>query len=391
MTEEIIFWLCIGIIFYTYIGYAILLLVIAGCRQFIGKSGYMEKKRYEPHITLIIPAYNEADIVEKKAINTLDLDYPKDKLEIIWVTDGSTDHTPEMIKAFPEMKVLHENERRGKSHAMNRGLIEAKNPVVLFTDANTMLNPGALSEIVLFFNDPQTGCVTGEKRIRYTGRQKASGAGEGMYWLYESWIKKLESETGSVIGAAGEIFAIRRDLYEQVSEDTLLDDFTISLQILQKGYTIKYAAKAYGIETASFSIKEEIKRKTRIAAGDLQAMVRMPGLLNPFQFGFNAFKYISHKALRWTLVPLALPLVFIMNILICSAGNTQPIYLVIMILQIAFYLLVATGAIFQNRKISYQFLFAPYYICVMNYAMVMGFFRFITGRYSVKWQKAKRD
>jgi cellulose synthase/poly-beta-1,6-N-acetylglucosamine synthase-like glycosyltransferase len=285
---------------------------------------------------------------------------------------------------------MHDPERRGKIHAMNRGMKEVTTPVVVFTDANTMLNREALKEIVKPFSDQRTGCVTGEKRIADHGRQKAAGAGEGLYWRYESFIKKMESETGSVVGAVGEIFAIRTDLYEDVPEDTLLDDFTLSLQMIRKDYGIKYAPHAYGIETASLSVSEEVKRKIRIATGGMQSLARMMDLLNPFKYGLLSFKYISHKVLRWTLVPFAFPVVLLLNLCILFLPEPGNLYVVLFILQGAFYIMAIAGRLLENIRTRMGFLFSPYYLFIMNYAVIVGFFRFVSGNYSVKWQKVMR-
>jgi cellulose synthase/poly-beta-1,6-N-acetylglucosamine synthase-like glycosyltransferase len=223
-----------------------------------------------------------------------------------------------------------------------------------------------------------------------SGKQKAVGAGEGLYWQYESLIKRLESETGSVVGAVGEIFAIRSELYEEIKEDTLLDDFTISLRIVQKGYSVKYAPKALGTESASFSIAEEIKRKVRIATGGLQTLTRMTDLLNPFIYGLLSLKYISHKVLRWTLVPFSFPIVLMLNIVIMCSPYSGWLYSALFVVQCAFYLLVLAGGMMNNRKTGLRALFAPYYLFIMNYAVLKGFISFLTGNYSVNWQKAKR-
>lgn len=390
MILKAIFWFLLGIILYTYVGYTIILLVIAAINRFFHLHRKQTRENFLPEVTLLVPAYNEARFVIRKVNNTLELNYPKEKLKIIWIIDGSTDETYDLLCRYPEITVMHEKERRGKIDAMNRGMKEVNSPIVVFTDANTMLNKDALREITRLFADHKTGCVTGEKRISESEMQKAVDAGEGLYWRYESLIKRLESETGSVMGAVGEIFAIRTELYTEIKEDTLLDDFTISLMIARQGYQIKYAPHAIGTETASLSISEEIKRKIRIAIGGLQTLTRLTGLLNPFNNFFLTFKYISHKVLRWTIVPFSFPLVFLFNlVIVLTPGNTR-LYTVIFALQCIFYLLAMAGRLLHDVKIRFKALFAPYYLFVMNYAIILGFFRFIKGNYSVKWQKVRR-
>jgi cellulose synthase/poly-beta-1,6-N-acetylglucosamine synthase-like glycosyltransferase len=392
MILKFLFILFLFIILYAYVGYTLLLLILSGLKRLFILNRNLPSNPPEPSVTLLVPAYNEGDYIIAKANNCLEINYPAEKLRILWVTDGTTDNTAELLARYPEFKVMHEKERRGKIHAMNRGMKMVDTPLVVFTDANTMLNSEAIQEIVKLFADDKTGCVTGEKRIAGTGMQIAVGAGEGLYWQYESWIKKLESDTSSVMGAVGEIFAVRNALYDKVKEDTLLDDFTISMQIMQKGYNIKYAPKAWGTETASLNIHEELKRKTRIAAGGIQALVRMPELLNPFRYGIRSLMYFSHKVLRWTLVPVGFPLVFLLNlIIVCNPFINSKIFTLLFILQCIFYLFVLAGRLLQNVSLRLRILFAPYYLFVMNFAIIRGFLLFVTGQYTVNWQKVKRN
>ncbi|HLO60363.1 MAG TPA: glycosyltransferase family 2 protein [Bacteroidales bacterium] len=389
MILKVLFWFFLGIVIYTYAGYTLLLLIASGLRRLFTAWNTTDETRAEPAVSLLIPSYNEERYVIEKVNNSLELNYPADKLKIIWITDGTNDNTYELLCRYPQMVIMHQHERRGKIHAMNRGVKSVSTPVVIFTDANTMLNPEAIREIIKPFSDPATGCVTGEKRIADKGLQKAAGAGEGLYWRYESFIKKLESDTGSVMGAVGEIFAIRTELYDEVKEDTILDDFTLSLQVLQKGYHIRYAPGAWGTETASLTVSEEMKRKVRIASGGMQSLLRMGELLNPFKYGMTSFKYISHKVLRWTLVPFSFPVIFLLNLAIVLIGKS-PVYEAMLGLQCLFYVLALAGKLMENVRTRLGFLFAPYYLLIMNYAVLTGFFKFLRGDYSVKWQKVKR-
>jgi cellulose synthase/poly-beta-1,6-N-acetylglucosamine synthase-like glycosyltransferase len=391
MTLIIIFWMLLGIIFYAYIGYTVILMALSCFRRIYGYNiSRAITDDFEPLVTLIIPCYNEEQFIPEKIKNTLGLEYPKEKLNTIWITDGSTDNTTKLLQGIPGFRVLHEPERRGKIHAMNRAMKEARTPIIVFTDANSMLNTSAIREIVRPFADEKTGCVSGEKRIAVEEKQMAAGAGEGLYWKYESFIKKLESETGSIVGAVGEIFAIRCELYDDVREDTLLDDFTLSLQVIRKGYATKYAPGARGSETASLTISEEIKRKIRIATGGMQSLMRMPDLVNPFKFGLLSFKFISHKVLRWAIVPASFPLLFIFNMLVLYFTDCGLLYCSIFGLQCLFYFLALMGKILENVKTRAFIFFAPYYLFIMNYAILTGFFRYFSGNYSVNWQKVKR-
>ena len=380
-----------GTILYAYLGYTLIVAVAAVLRRRNPlKQG--ESPSFIPHVTLLIPAYNEAASIEEKMRNSLLLNYPKEKLNMVWVTDGSDDESLALLRRYDTITVYHEPDRKGKIHAMNRGMKLIATPFVVFTDANTMLNKDAIREMMKYFADEKVGCVAGEKRIENANLEKAVEAGEGLYWQYESLIKRLESENGSAVGAVGELFAIRTELYEEVWEDTILDDFVISLQIASKGYTIKYAPFACGTETASVSVHEELKRKVRIACGGWQTLFRMPGLMNIFSHGFLSLKYFSHKVLRWTLVPWAFILAFILNIaIVWGKPLFFDFYGYLLFLQLIFYAAIVCGALFHNIRTRLKFLFAPYYLFIMNYAIVAGMIRYFSGNYSVKWEKAKRS
>jgi len=390
---KILFWILVFIVFYSYLGYGILLFVIIRIKRLIGgKKKLVSEPLFEPEVTLFVAAYNEKDFVKAKVQNSKDLDYPKEKMQQIWITDGSTDGTPEMLAIYPEIQVYHKPERGGKIGAMNRGMQFVKNPIVIFSDGNTMLGKDSVREIVKLFQNPMTGCVSGEKRILTDEKETAAGAGEGIYWKYESLLKKWDAELFSVVGAAGELFAIRTELYQEVEQDTLLDDFIISLRIAQKGYTIQYNPNAYAIETASANVKEELKRKIRIAAGGIQSIVRLKELLNPFRYGVLSFQYISHRVLRWSLAPVSLPFIFTINMIIAINQGifSLNLYSILFDLQVLFYIMALGGWYFENQKIKIKIFFIPYYFFIMNFAVYLGFIRYLKGSQSVNWERAKR-
>ena len=392
-TLKILFWILLFIIVYTYVGYGILLFIIIKIRRFfkIGKKVEIDPS-YEPEVTLFIAAYNEKDYVEAKMKNSLELEYPKEKLNIVWVTDGSDDGTPDLLKGYPNTTVHHLDERNGKIGAMNRGMDFVKTPIVVFSDANTNLGKESIRRIVNLFGNPKVGCVSGEKRIIDNESDVASGAGEGLYWKYESTLKKWDAELYSVVGAAGELFAIRTELYRHVEKDTLLDDFVISLRVAQNGYTIQYDPEAYAIETASINVKEELKRKIRISAGGIQSIVRLRSLLNIFKYGTLSFQYISHRVLRWTLTPLCLILLIpISTILAMDEGVFDfGVYALFFWFQLTSYTAAFLGWILKNKRVKVKVLFIPYYFLMMNLSVVLGFFRYINNEQSVNWERAKR-
>ncbi|MEO0331876.1 MAG: glycosyltransferase family 2 protein, partial [Bacteroidota bacterium] len=348
----------------------------------------IDYQEFCPETTIVIAAYNEADFIEEKIQNTLQLDYPSDKLQVVIVTDGSTDATPDIVRQYSEVKLLHQPERRGKIVAVHRTMKEVNTPIVIFTDANTYLNSEAIRNIVWHYRDPQIGGVAGEKRIHVAEKDSASGAGEGFYWKYESALKTWDAELYSVVGAAGELFSIRTELYENIPQDTVIEDFYLTLRIAQKGYRIAYEPDAYALEGPSASVKEELKRKIRIAAGGIQAIVRLKALLNIFRYGMLSFQYTSHRVLRWTVAPFALVLVFILNIFLYSRSE---FYQLTFYGQILFYLAALVGFVLENRSIKIKAFFIPYYFFIMNYAVFRGIIRYVQGRQSVTWERAQRS
>jgi cellulose synthase/poly-beta-1,6-N-acetylglucosamine synthase-like glycosyltransferase len=390
---KITFWILLFIIFYAYIGYGVLLFFLIRIKWLFNDSKQKNSlSAYEPDVTLFIAAYNERDYVDAKMKNSMELDYPREKLHQIWVTDGSDDGTPDLLKKYKDIEVYHLPERNGKIGAMNRGMKLVKSPIVVFSDANTMLGKESVRRIVSLFSDPKVGCVSGEKRIFSKEKDTAAGAGEGLYWKYESILKKWDAELYSVVGAAGELFAIRTELYQEVEPDTLLDDFIISLRVAQKGYTIQYDPKAYAIETASANVKEELKRKVRISAGGIQSVIRLRSLLNIFKYGRLSFQYISHRVLRWTLAPLSLLLMLLASfILALNEGIFDfGLYCVIFWLQVAFYLAALLGWYLENKSVRVKFLFVPYYFFIMNLSVFLGLKRYLKRLQSVNWERAKR-
>lgn len=392
-TTKIVLWILLFLVFYTYLGYGILLYLLVKLKRIFKGKPRPSDTPYEPEVTLFVAAYNERDYVDAKVQNSLSLDYPKEKIKMVWVTDGSDDGTPELLKKYEDqgVKVYHKPERGGKIGAMNRGMQFVDTPIVIFSDANTMLGPESIRRIVNLFSSPKVGCVSGEKRIFQKEAQSAA-ATEGIYWKYESKLKKWDAELYSVVGAAGELFAIRTDLYQEVERDTLLDDFIISLRIAMNGYTIQYDPEAYAIEAPSANVKEELKRKVRIAAGGIQSIVRLKPLLNPLRYGILSFQYISHRVLRWTLAPFSLPLLFILNLIIAlnSGFDMNNLYTWLFLGQILFYVMALTGWILESKHLRIKILFVPYYFLIMNYAVFLGFARYLKKQQSVNWERAQR-
>ncbi len=386
---KVILWMSMALIFYTYIGYGLLLYLLVKVRRaFKGKRKTTALNVNFPTLTLIVAAYNEQDIIEEKIKNTLALSYPKDRIQYVFVTDGSTDDTVDVIKKYNQITLMHLDERMGKINAVHRVMEQVTSEIVVFTDANTFLNNDALVNITRNYGDEAVGAVAGEKRVKVSEVSDAT-AGEEFYWRYESALKRWDSELYSVVGAAGELFSIRTKLYEPVLPDTILDDFMISLLIAQKGYRIVYEPTSYAVETASANTSEELKRKIRIAAGGIQSILRLKPLLNPLRFPLLSFQYISHRVLRWTITPVCMIIALFCNILL--AFNTQAtIYIVLLAAQFLFYISAVFGWFFEKKEIKIKVFFIPFYFCLMNYAVLAGINRYFQKSQSAIWEKAKR-
>ncbi|MDX1910770.1 MAG: glycosyltransferase family 2 protein [Saprospiraceae bacterium] len=389
---EFLFWSGLFIVFYAYIGYGLVLWLLVRVKRLFFKRSRVETTLL-PEVTFVVCAYNEEEWIRRKIDNSLALKYPRQSIRFCFVTDGSDDRTPDIIREYPyppgvQWVLLHQPERRGKIAAFHRAMEQINTPIVVSTDANTEVNPDALLRLIRHFADPQVGAVAGEKRIAMADKDAASSAGEGIYWKYESLLKKWDAELWSVIGAAGELFALRTDCYEPVPPDTLVEDFYLTMRIAQRGWRVQYEPGAWAAESSSISVAEEMKRKVRIAAGGLQAVWRLGPLLNPFRYGLLSFQYVSHRVLRWTLAPLLLPVLFLVNIWLAATG--QGFYHILLVAQIGFYVAALAGWLLEQRKLKVKAFFIPYYFCLMNFAMYAGLLRLLRGRQTVLWEKARR-
>jgi len=384
---EIVFWSFSLIIFYSYFGYGIVLYAMVRVKEFMWKKYTIINPNFEPKVTFIVPCYNEKDILEEKVNNTLLLEYPSNKLQILFITDGSTDGSSILLQNYAEIETLHDPIRKGKSAAENRSVAHANGEIIIFSDANTSLPPNSIKNIVRHYINPQIGAVSGEKRISQSIKENAAGAGEGFYWKYESMLKRFDARLHTVVGAAGELFSFRKHLFRPLEEDTILDDFVLSLRITQAGYRVMYDPTATATETASANSHEELKRKIRICAGGWQAMSRLGSLFNFFKHPILTFQYVSHRVLRWTLAPLFLLLLIPLNVYLAST-NTN--YEYILYAHILFYVLALVGYSLEKKEIKVKAFFIPYYFLMMNYAAIAGFLRFTNGKQSSVWERSER-
>lgn len=386
------YWIALAIIFYSYLGYGILLWAYLKFKGWFVKPApqAIDENIFEPDVTLLVATYNEENFIRRKIENSFQLNYPANKLKLLFTADGCTDNTVSIIQEYPQIQLLFKPGREGKVAAINRAMPFVATPFVIFCDDNTLLNRDCIREIIKHYKDENIGAVAGEKKIIDTSTDKnIAGAGEGLYWKYESFLKQLDARFYSVVGAAGELFSVRTNLFEPVETNVLLDDFIISLRICQKGYRVMYEPHAFAAEAPSLTMKDEQKRKIRISAGGFQSVFMLKSLLNIFKYGKLSFQYISHRVLRWCVCPFLLPILFILNLFIYiqQAGST---YTILLLLQILFYIAAIAGWLAALKNIKLKISYVAYYFLFMNIALYVGFFRFITNKQTVLWEKANR-
>lgn len=389
------FWISLSAILYTYFGYPILIWLMPS-----RNAQKVERQSTDtPSVTLLIAAYNEKNVIEDKIKNSLAIEYPKDKLQILIITDGSDDGTDVIVKSFENagVKLLHQPERKGKMAAINRAMPEATGEIIVFSDANNFYKPDTIQKLVQPFIDPQVGAVSGSKTI-----QKGDGElgnSEGLYWKYESFIKKQESRVSSCTSVAGEILAIRKKLYSTPPNYIINDDFFSAMQVLRQGYRIVYAQDAQSTERISPSAKDEITRRKRINAGRYQAISMSFGLLP--KKTILIWQIVSHKYLR-PLVPFFMMIVLLMNFLAVFIPYPRPnhwLYLsspfgaVFLTLQVVFYLMAVIGMKIEKKQGDHRLrllLYLPTFLVNSNLAALQGFFQFMKGEQGHLWQKVER-
>ena len=388
----IIFWICIYIILYIYLGYPLILTILAGIRPMPS-----EYAPIQPSVTLIISAYNEENNIAEKLNNTLSLDYPKEKLQILVVADGSDDRTVAITESFGNMgiELIYEPTRRGKMAAINHAILFARHEVVVFSDANNYYQKDTIKELVKPFSDPTIGGVSGSKRI--IKGDGVLGSVEGIYWQYEAFIKTQETRLYTCTSVSGEIFAIRRRLFNPPPVSIINDDFFIMLEVIKQGYRVVYASSAYSFERVSPTEGDEIVRRTRIISGRYQTMI----MVNPFIFlrkPILFWQIISHKYLR-PLLPFAMLGALLTNLLTIMYPSSVPISLIhlsnpfnwlFLTLQGLFYLIAWLGNNIKGTSLLIKVLYLPTYLVNSNLAALFGFYKYITGRQTVMWKRAKR-
>ncbi len=339
--------------------------------------------------SILVACYNEEDFIEDKIVNLLNLNYPRNKYEIVFVTDGSDDNTNSIILKYIEqhptlIKLYYQPVRKGKQHAVNRVINLLSGAFVVFNDCNTSINEMSLQYLMAHFEDPKVGVVTGEKKIIVEGEDKVVSSGEGMYWKYESFLKKMESDFYSTVGSPGELFAIRKSLYSPVPKSISIEDFYLSMLIVLKAYRNVYEPLAYATEYSSLSLRDEFKRKRRIASGAYKTIISLTEIYSIKHLKF-LFQYISNRIFRWFVAPIALVLLLISNLNLSGC-----FYTIVLTLQILFYAIALLGFLFRSAVTKYKFLYIPFYFIFMNFALLAGFYDFISNKNNVIWEKVNR-
>ena len=379
---KVLFWVALAVVAYTYVGYAMIIALLARWR-----ARPVLKNNITPTITVLVAAYNEEGCIASKIENALALDYPADKLELAIVTDGSTDRTPEIVSSYAErgVKLLHQPERRGKAAALARAFSLTQGEVVVFSDANCFFQKDALRKLVRNLADPDVGAVGGAKRM-LREKETVAGQGEGLYWRYESFLKRCDSAVSSVMGVPGEVWAARREAYVLPEPDTLLDDFVASLRMVEAGWRVVFEPEALAYEEASPNLSAEWARRVRNAAGGWQAFFKLRGMLH-HRSRLVTFQYLSHRMMRWMVAPTLLAPLFAANLALALTAG--PFYVLTLAGQLAFYGMAGLGWLLAWRGSQVGWLLAPFYVCMLNAAALVGGRRFLAGRQPVTWKKVR--
>jgi cellulose synthase/poly-beta-1,6-N-acetylglucosamine synthase-like glycosyltransferase len=374
---KLVFWICAVAVAYVYIGYPLLIGMLA--KIFPRASVFSDK--FEPSVALLISAYNESPVIAAKIENSLALEYPASKLEIIVISDCSDDGTDNIVQHYESrgVRLVRQEQRFGKSAGLNLAIPMVKGEFLVFSDANAMYQPDAIHQLIRHFSSPDVGYVVGNARYFDKSSPVPSAEAEGLYWKLETWLKNQESAFDSVVGGDGAIYAIRSHLYAPL-RSTDINDFMNPLQIIDRGYRGLFEPKAISYEDTAESFQKEFRRKIRIVSRSLNALRRVPGVLNPLRRSRHWLLLVSHKLLRW-LAPFFLPLMFAASLLLWQ----YPLYRLAFALQAALYVLGLTGWLAPNSRSKWKPFSLSYYFCLVNLASFIGCIKCLRGDLSATW------
>jgi len=379
----IAFWVSCIILFYVYFGYPILILFLSKLmpKHFVKFSDEeLRDGSVLPKISFFIPAYNEEQVIEKKIRNTLELDYPKDKIEIVVASDGSDDKTVEIAELYSdEIQLIAYNVREGKTSLINKTVPKLKGEIIVFSDASAMLVVNALKKLISPFKEPNIGSVSGLYILR-DASSTSRAEGEGFYWHYETFLKTNESKFYSILGAHGALYALRKSLFQTLPTRAINDDYILPMYAVQQKKRAVYEPGAVAVEEGTTSVGGEMRRRIRISVGNFQQLFLLRKLLNPF-LGRIAFEFLSHKFLR-SFSFLFMIALFVSNIFI-------PIlrFRIFLLLQILFYVLGLSGIVFFKNKKMPVLLTVPFYLIIINYAAFIGLFKYLFRMQKVTWER----
>lgn len=384
---EYTFWGCLTLVVYVYCMYPILLFltyslvqVFRDLRYLVARSDRRVRSRSSeelPPVSLIVPAYNEEAALPDKIINLRQLDYPREKIEVIVVSDGSTDSTNEILRSQDStLRVLLMPIRQGKFNALNQGVEHAQHDLIVFSDASTLFAPDAVKNLVRHFSDPQVGVVCGAVRLIGNSESRQT---EGLYWKYESSLRMMEARLGATLYASGCIYAVRRRCYRPLAPQDLTDDLVIPLRARKLGYRVLDDPEALATEFSANSVKSEFTRRVRLAVGGFRAIkeiFHLP-LLN-----FTGLAFLSHKLLRWIL-PFPLIGLLVSNALLLQSAA----YRLAFVAQLCFYVWAVLGFLLHDRMQHFRYALVGYFLVTIQVAFLVGFWRFLSGRSESAWQR----
>jgi cellulose synthase/poly-beta-1,6-N-acetylglucosamine synthase-like glycosyltransferase len=376
ITAVAIFWSSLAICVWIYFGYPILLAVLARFRPHPS-----EKSAIRPTLTFVIPAFNEERTIGSKIDNTLSLDYPNDRLEVLVVSNGSTDGTAGIVRSYSDPRVrLIDLAAPGKIEALNEGARQATGEILVFGDSDFLLDDHSLVALAEHFADPSVGGVCGARKRGVQREGDATGEGEGLYARWDRWQKIQESRIGSVFAADGLLYAIRKSLYVPITNTTQADDIAISVQVPLQGYRLLFDENASAWENATIEAGSEFRRKVRVTGHSVSALLQLRSRL--FTSGFYSVELLSHKLVRH-LIPFFLISLFVSNLRLVRRA---PFYLLAMSGQLGLYLLALIGAALRERLIGKAKIFyIPFYFCFVNAAAFLGVLSLLRGRRTAAW------
>lgn len=385
---EYCFWLCLLLLAYAYFLYPLLLFLVYALEQLRRDWRYLGARHdrrapecadaHLPSVSVVIPAYNEEERLPEKIANLRLMDYPRDRMEVIFVSDGSTDGSNAILRALddPSIRVVFLAGRSGKSAALNHGVAQARNEILILSDAATLFEPDTVRLLVRHFREPKTGVVCGSLRF---ARSEESRQTEGVYWKYESMLRLMEGRVGATLTASGAVYALRRHCFPALDPATLIEDFVVPMHARRLGYEVVYDPEAVATDFAPASVEGEFARRVRIALGSFRALkelARVP------MARFACVALFSHKLLRWVAAFL------LIGLLASNAALwARPAYRVALAGQLAFYAWAFLGFVFRRRMQRVRYALVGYFLLAMNLAFLVGFVRFLAGREEATWQR----